>query len=322
MARLISDEIVRSVLDPASARAEALAALEAQAAGRTGLSEPRSLFLRSKGPQWSYHLKGAYLETLDVAGFRIGATAQGAPQPVTSQLLVLTRLGTAAPLALICSAGLGELRVGAAIAITIELLRSSTARTLALIGTGRLAKSTVRAIQATMPFPEIRMVSRSWESAARFCAELVQAGVVGLAAVGGIAEACLDADVILTLTTASEALIRAEWCKQGSLVVTAGGRRECEDQVILQADKIFVDDWEQCTILGDLAALYREGKIDRADLAGSLCEIVAGKVPGRANDRERIVAVPQGLTLLDVALGHFVYRVAMEKGLGVDVDWP
>ena len=50
--------------------------------------------------------------------------------------------------------------------------------------------------------------------------------------------------------------------------------------------------------------------------------MITGRHPGRQSDDARIVAVPQGLTSLDVALANFVYRSAHDQGIGTQVEWP
>jgi ornithine cyclodeaminase/alanine dehydrogenase-like protein (mu-crystallin family) len=211
------------------------------------------------------------------------------------------------------------MRVGGALALSIELLRAPSAQTLALLGTGRLARAAAVALQATCPFREIRVMSRSREHREQFCRDLTAQGVVGLRPAMSLEAACSGADVILTITTANEPLVRAAWCGPGSLLVTAGGGQECEDAAILDADRIVVDDWAQCTLLGDLAVLHRQGKLTEHRIAGTLADVVAGCVPARQSAAERLVAVPQGLTILDVALGVYVYQLAIQRGLGTTV---
>lgn len=318
---ILSDRIVASILDPISSRGQVVRALRERAEMRAGLSQPPSLFLRSAGAEWLYHVKGAYLVDGAIAGIRLGGFPQKNTTSRRLDMIVLTELESTSPLAIVATNTLMEFRVGAALAVAVEWLRSSSASILALVGTGRLARSVLRAIQATTPFPSIRVISRSPDSAKRFSHEMAAEGLEGLIAANSLEEACSGADVILTLTEADKPLIRAAWCGAGSLLVTAGGRQECEDRAILDADKIYVDDWEQCTMLGDIAVLHRQGKIREADVTGTLADVVAGKLVGRHSDLDRIVAVPQGLTILDVALSHFVYQRVKEQGIGQSVEW-
>jgi ornithine cyclodeaminase/alanine dehydrogenase-like protein (mu-crystallin family) len=213
------------------------------------------------------------------------------------------------------------LRVGGALAITIEWLRAGAAETLAFIGTGKLASGAIRAIQATTPFRAIRVAARSRGSAERFCTALAT-DIPALSAAGSVAEACDGADVIVTLSGADEPLIRAQWCRPGTLLVSAGGHQECEPDAVLGADRLFVDDWTQCTMLGDIATLYRQGRIAPTDVTGTIADVVAGKIAGRTSDSERIVAIPQGLMVMDLALCAFAWRAAQAERAGLCVAWP
>lgn len=297
-------------------------ALAQQAMGRVDQSEPRSLFLKSEPHNNRYHVKGAYLADDLVVGFRVREFTHIPARSDEMQLILLSHLETAAFLALVSGDRLSERRYGATVALSIERLRPSDATTLAVIGAGNLARAAVEAIDAATPFQSIRVASRSPDSRRSLCEDMTALGVAGLEPAESIEAACDDAQVILTITNSEAELVRTEWCRPGSLVVSTGGRRECEPDVVLGADKVFVDDWEQCALLGDIAALYREGRFAPEDVTATLGDLVTGEHPGRESDDDRIVAVPQGLTSLDVALAHFVYRVALERNLGTEVEWP
>ena len=47
-----------------------------------------------------------------------------------------------------------------------------------------------------------------------------------------------------------------------------------------------------------------------------LGEIVAGKKPGRQNDKERTICINLGLALDDMATAILVYKKAIEKNIG------
>jgi ornithine cyclodeaminase/alanine dehydrogenase-like protein (mu-crystallin family) len=317
---VIADHEVASLLDPVKAREYVLRALESQAGGRASLSTPRSLTMRATEAGTSYQAKGAYLSEGGVAGFRLaGMPRKGSGQP-GMRLLLLCDLASAEPLALLAEQTMYAMRVGAAIAVTIDQLRPSRSRTLGLIGAGRLARATVIAIQTSMPFEEVRVSSRLAASGESFCEAMGARGLCGLRAVPSVEAACDGADVIVTLTDADEPLVRAAWCRPGGLLVSGGGHQECEEAVILEADRIIVDDWEQCILLGDIAALHRRGLIGIDRISGTLSDVVAGRSVGRQSDGERIVAVIQGLTLLDVAFAYHVYQAAKAKGLGAVVN--
>jgi ornithine cyclodeaminase len=65
-----------------------------------------------------------------------------------------------------------------------------------------------------------------------------------------------------------------------------------------------------------VALMWRDGEFTDGDLHAELGEVVAGRKPGRENDREIIVFSPIGLALHDVGVASSIYRSAVDKGLG------
>jgi len=319
---MINETTAGSLLDLAGVRECVRAALEQQATNRVELSDPRSQFLKSEEYNNRYHIKGAYLRDDLVAGFRVREFTHVPARSDEMQLILLSNLETAAFLGVVSCDQLSERRFGAMAALTIEALRKPYTATLAVIGAGALARAGIEAIQEAVHFSTVRVASRSPESRETLCAALSEKGVKGLEPADSIKAACDDADVILTITNAEAPLVHAAWCKPGSLLVSTGGRRECEPEAVLQAEQVFIDDWEQCAVLGELAALHREGRFAPTDVTATLADVITGRHPGRKSEQDRIVAVPQGLTSLDVALAHFVYREAVKQNLGTSVEWP
>jgi len=318
---MINEKTAGSLLDLAGVRSCIREALEQQASDRVAQSDPRSQFLKSEEHNNRYHIKGAYLKDDLVAGFRVREFTHVPSQSDEMQLILLSDLATAAFLGVVSCDQLSERRFGAMTALTIEALRSSKATTLAVIGAGALARAAIEAISEATLYDVVRVTSRSSESRETLCSSLADKGINGLIPATSIEAACDGADVILTITNAEAPLIKAAWCGPGSLLVTAGGRRECEPEAVLQADHVYCDDWEQCAVLGELAALHREGRFEAEDVTATLGEVITGRHLGRGTDADRIVAVPQGLTSLDVALANFVYRSALDRGMGIAVDW-
>lgn len=316
----ISDAIVQSLLDQKTAVAQVRAALLSHADHCTGLSEPRSMLLHAPGINTFFHVKGASLLDKDVAGFRLGGFPPRGSGSGGMHLQLLTNLHTAVAFALVDEQSLFRIRVGAILAVTIEAFRSPNATTLALIGAGNLARSAVLAIQASTPFQRIQVTDIFPEQRERFYSKMKDQCAAELVIAETPAQACCGADVILTLTDANEAIVKAEWCRPGNLLVSAGGGVECEESAIVGADKIFIDDWEQCTQLGDLAPLHRQGKIQQTQITGTIGDVIAGRSAGRTTAEERIVAIPQGLTVLDIALGNYIYEQAKTRGLGMVLE--
>ena len=59
------------------------------------------------------------------------------------------------------------------------------------------------------------------------------------------------------------------------------------------------------------------GLFSRDALHAEIRELVSGAKPGRERDDERILVHTTGLVSQDVALAHFLYRNALERGVGL-----
>ena len=65
--------------------------------------------------------------------------------------------------------------------------------------------------------------------------------------------------------------------------------------------------------------MIEEGKMKREDLE-DLTEVCGGASPGRQNDEEIIMLSVGGMPVEDVAWGTYVYRNAIERGIGVKLN--
>jgi alanine dehydrogenase len=83
-------------------------------------------------------------------------------------------------------------------------------------------------------------------------------------------------------------------------------------------DKVVVDDWGQCRSgpFGALRQHVESGRLSEQTLHGELCEIVAGRKPGRERAEETILFWHRGLSLSDIALGAAMLKKAGQRGIG------
>jgi ornithine cyclodeaminase len=87
--------------------------------------------------------------------------------------------------------------------------------------------------------------------------------------------------------------------------------------VFLSADKVVVDDWEQCNREGKVIhQLTTEGSFSREQLHAELGEVVIGARPGRESDDEVILFNPMGMAVIDVACAKAIYYRARQAKIG------
>src|SRR6185436_20543104 len=95
-----------------------------------------------------------------------------------------------------------------------------------------------------------------------------------------------DADVVVTVTTSKDPVLRGEWLREGALVCAVGAndpkRRELDNAVLERAAFVCCDSREQSRReSGDLTEPVDQGVLDWLEVH-ALHEVVAGEVHGRA----------------------------------------
>jgi ornithine cyclodeaminase/alanine dehydrogenase-like protein (mu-crystallin family) len=209
---------------------------------------------------------------------------------------------------------LGQLRTGAASGVAAKYLAREDATTLGVIGCGWQARSQVAAIREALPGIEsVVAYCRSENRLAEFCRE------VGAKAGESHREAAAQ-DVVVTVTTSKDPVLRGEWLKPGALVCAVGAndprRRELDNVVLERAAFVCCDSVENAKReSGDLIEPVEAGVLDWLEVQ-ELQEVVAGELPGRQLDDDIVVFKSNGLAAWDVAVGAVVLEQARARGVG------
>jgi alanine dehydrogenase len=194
---------------------------------------------------------------------------------------------------------LGQLRTGAASGVAAKHLARAGARSLGLIGCGWQAESQLAAIRAALPGLE-RVVAycRNEEKLAAFCEEHG-------AEPGESHRDAGECDVVVTVTTSKDPVLRGEWLRPGALVCAVGAndgrRRELDNVVLERAAFVCCDSRENAKLeSADLIEPVESGVLDWLEVH-ELQEVVAGQVAGRGSDDDVIVFKSNGLAAWDIA---------------------
>jgi ornithine cyclodeaminase/alanine dehydrogenase len=236
--------------------------------------------------------------------------------PYISGLILLINPRNGVFTAVLEGAYITALRTGAAGAIFAKYLARRDSTTLAIVGAGVQARMQLRAMSLVFGFEEIRVVDIITSRAEVYAREMREELRLNVRAARSC-EACITgADIVCTVTSATEPLVKKSWLKKGSLVIGGGSYQELESEVILTADKIIVDNWEQASHRGALAAVCEDGRLDRSQIYADIGSIVSGRRAGRESAEEDIVAVPVGLGSTDIACAREILRRASDYGVG------
>ena len=220
-------------------------------------------------------------------------------------------------LALIEADRLGQLRTGAASAVAARHLAKPGARTLGLIGTGWQAESQLACIRSALPeIEQVVAYSRNEERLQEFCA---RHGCEP----GEYNRDAAEQDVVVTITSSRDPVLRGEWLQPGALVCAAGANRvearELDNAVLERASFVCCDSLDQARIeAGDLVEPVERGVLDWLEVH-ELAEVVAGETAGRQADDDIAVFKSLGIAAEDVAVAALAHDRARERGLGVEL---
>jgi ornithine cyclodeaminase/alanine dehydrogenase len=209
---------------------------------------------------------------------------------------------------------LGQYRTGAATGVAARYLARKGATSLGIFGTGLQAEMQLRCVRAALPgIADVGVYSRAPERREAFAARL------GVEAVESGQEAAAR-DVVVTITTSRDPVLRGDWLCAGALVCAAGANRpqarELDNAVLQRAAFVCCDSVENARLeSGDLIEPVEQGVLDWLEVH-ELGEVVAGQVQGRQSDDDVVVFKSNGIAAWDLAIGAVAVGRARELGVG------
>ena len=230
---------------------------------------------------------------------------------------------TGRPVAVIEGASVTAIRTAAASGLATRELARQGARTHGIFGTGVQAVTHIDAIACVRDMQEVVVWGRDADKARRFAERQSERTRLHIRATGDAAEAA-RCDVVSTVTAATEPVLKGEWLRPGTHVNLVGVHtpqaREADTRAILRS-RVYVDLMESAmSEAGDLLIPIGEGAIDKAHILGEIGQVLAGGVPGRADDDEITLYKSLGIVAQDLFAAAHIHARALEDGVGVEVD--
>jgi alanine dehydrogenase len=311
---IIQEADVQALLDRQEAVGIVESAYRAAAEGHADVSHPSALHMRGDAKSGTaFKIKGAALASLNVAGIRIVTDlAEGE----ASDYLYVADLATGAPLGLVSEMWLHRVRTATTGLVACRALLAHHPRSLALIGTGRIAEEFLRSYDLFFPPARITIGSRvparartsvdRWQPLTR--SELVAAD--------SVTSALAAADVVVTLSDANEPLFSASDLRPGTLVCAMGGRYEFDADVLSWADQFIVDEIDFVCTAGSAAHWLASGQLTRVELEAQVDASIGEVLLKRkhAISRRNILAIIQGMAICDLALAKAVLDRRLAPG--------
>ncbi len=215
---------------------------------------------------------------------------------------------------------LTAVRTAASSSVSIAHLARKDAKVLGMVGAGHQSAFQLRAAIEQRDFEKVV----AWN----FHPDM-------LPALGKVANECgLDfvamereqlgatADVIITITSAHEALLMKDWIKPGTHIAAMGtdtkGKQELDPELV-QAATMFTDEIAQSITIGETQHAIAQNLIAKKDIT-PIGDVINGAHQGRSTESEITIFDGTGVGLQDLAVASVAAKLAKEKNLGVEVE--
>jgi alanine dehydrogenase len=310
MPLFLTEQDVAELLTPAAAVDAIEACFRRMAAGAV-----------ENRPRYRLGLEGGALAVMAAADLELGfagAKVYAGFGDGARFVVLLFRADSPELVAVLEADKLGQLRTGAASGVAAKHLAVGGARSLGVIGCGWQAESQVACIRAALPDLE-RVVAycRTEEKLRAFCEEHG-------ADPGESHQDPAACDVVVTVTSSRDPVLRGEWLRSGTLVCAVGAndgrRRELDNVVLERAAFVCCDSVADAKLeSADLIEPVESGVLDWLEVH-ELQEVVAEQVAGRQSGDDVVVFKSNGLAAWDVAVAAAVVELARSSGRGRELS--
>lgn len=238
-------------------------------------------------------------------------------RPSHQGVVVLFDPATGAPVCVADAGAITAIRTAAASAVATDALARPDARRLTVLGYGEQAMTHIRAISHVRPLSGVRVWGRSPERAQAFARQMSEETGLEVIVATSVAAAVDGADIICTVTSASEPFLESRWVADGTHVNLVGssfaGPAEVDDALVARA-RFIVDSREGVLAQGaEFLRAKAAGMIDDDHIAGEIGAVLSGAAEGRQADGQVTVYKSLGHVVQDLAAAFALWRDAADR---------
>lgn len=237
--------------------------------------------------------------------------------------VLLFEAGRGRLLAIIDATSVTAVRTAAVSGLATRLLAREDAGDLALVGSGVQARTHLEAMLAVRKIRRVRVASKTLARAKSFAEREGKRHGIAIVPCASVEEAVSGADLVCTVTSSREPVLRGEWLSPGAHVNAVGSSvataREVDTAAVVRS-RLFVDQRESALKeAGDFLIARGEGAVTDLHIRGELGELLNGGVPGRTSPSDVTLFKSVGLAIEDVAAAQHIYSKARGSGFGTFV---
>ncbi|KJS43324.1 MAG: ornithine cyclodeaminase [Roseovarius sp. BRH_c41] len=210
---------------------------------------------------------------------------------------------------------LTALRTAASSSVSIAHLARNDSKVLGMVGAGHQSTFQLRAAVEQRAFEKVVAWNPHPDMLPRLGAVAEELGLEFEAVTQE--ELGAQADVIITITSAFEPLMMADWVKPGTHIACMGtdtkGKQEVDPALFTRAT-VFADEIAQSISIGEAQHAVGKGLIAEADIT-PIGAVINGTHTGRSNAEEITLFDGTGVGLQDLAVASVAAKLAREQGL-------
>lgn len=214
----------------------------------------------------------------------------------------------------VCVVDAGEItaiRTAAASAVATDALACPDACRLAILGTGEQAATHARAIGKVRPLEAISVWGRSLERARAFADRMSAELQCPVTASAEVQHAVAAADIICTVSAASEPILKGAWVRPGTHVNIVGsgfaGPVEVDNDLVVRS-RFVVDSREGVLQQGaEFLNAKQAGLIGDDHIVAEIGQVLMGRVLGRRSADEITAYKSLGHVVQDLASAWAIY---------------
>jgi alanine dehydrogenase len=268
-----------------------------------------------------------YLNEDKALGMKVVTYFQNNPQqnlPAILATIMLFSAATGKMIAAMDGAYITAIRTACASAMATNALANLETPTLGILGAGVQARAHIQALARVRRINQIKIYSPSVASAANVKQDMEKQAGVTIEIAKSMEEVVRASDLLVTVTTAKEPIVKPEWLKPGVHINAVGSHRpdlrEIDGATLARA-KVVVD--SRAAIMaecGDILLALKENSVGDDVIHGEIGEVLAGTKLGRSSVNEITLYKSVGIAIQDVATANLVYRKALERNVGSHVE--
>lgn len=226
-------------------------------------------------------------------------------------LIVLFEPQAGTPVCIVHAGEVTAIRTAAASAVATNALALSDAKHLAILGTGEQAVTHARAISKVRALESITVWGRSQDRAQAIATKLHDELNIPITTAPTAQQAVAKADIICTVTAASEPILQSAWVQPGTHINVVGsshaGPAEVDNALVARS-RFFVDSREGVLKQGaEFLRAKQAGLIDDTHIQAEIGEVLAGTAKGRRSSDEITIYKSLGHIVQDLASAWWLY---------------